>query len=284
VAPKWPSKTVGAIAALFRTLQDVDVYVEDKESEGFYAELLKVACSGTIRIARVLPLEGRKQVIEAAKAHDFSKRPALFLVDGDFEWVRDEPAPQVPGVYRLDAYCVENLLLCNHAATQYLMECEACDETRACVLADFDAWQESVLPLVDLFAAWAALNRVHGHTPTVSTGIGQFLESKPVTSLDAGKVESAVQAALSRLAQERGGLELLGRVRSRIAGLERPLDCVSGKDFLLPALDFHIRLKTKEKSSRAALRFRLARHASVARLNGLDAALTRAARNVNAHW
>lgn len=283
MAPKWPKKAIGAIAALFRTLQDVDVYVEDRGSEGFYTELLKVACAGSVRIARVLPLEGRKNVIDAARSHDFTKRAALFVVDGDFEWVRDEQPPQVPGIYRLDAYCVENLILCSHTATQYLMECEATDEATAREALNFEVWREAVAPLVRLFETWAALNTFTNQGATVGSGIGQFLATQPFTHLDQRKIEAAIQVASKKLAQQSGGSDLLARVRTRVSKLERPLDCISGKDFLLPALDFHVRLKTKEKSSRAALRFRLARHTPPERLAQLSGALMRAANSLNDH-
>jgi hypothetical protein len=136
VTPQWPARAIGAITSLFRPLQDIDVYVEDQGSEAFYRELLRRVLPSDVRVERVLPLNGRQNVIAAAMRHDFTNRPALFIVDGDFEWVRGEPAPATAKELR------------------------------------FGQWVAGLSAFLRLFAAWAVLNKVDPDVPTVSIGIG----------------------------------------------------------------------------------------------------------------
>jgi Protein of unknown function (DUF4435) len=117
---KWPGKAISAIQKLFEELQDIDVYIEDRGLESLYLELLKRIRPNGVRFARVLSVGSRLEVIGRARQHDFSIRRALFIVDGDFEWVRGEDPPSIDGVYRLDAYCIENLLITKPAAVRIL--------------------------------------------------------------------------------------------------------------------------------------------------------------------
>src|ERR1017187_592430 len=107
----WSRRAKVALSYLFRPLQDVDIYVENINDEVFYSELIRRIAPSHIRVVRVFPKGGRQAVLEAAQHHDFQQRRALFLVDGDFEWVRDERPPAAHGVYRVEAYCIENLLI-----------------------------------------------------------------------------------------------------------------------------------------------------------------------------
>lgn len=282
--PQWPAKSVGALAALFRPLQDLDIYVEDERSEAFYSELVRRAAPANIRIKRVFPMNGRSNVLTAASQHDFTKHNALFLIDGDFEWVRGESPPTIPGVYRLEMYCVENLLICEHAVTQLLMECEACSEADAKMALGFVDWCTGASPLIELFIVWAVLNKVKPERATTSIGVQKFLAGKPSVRLDDVKVSKEVADAVAFLSKHLDGLPLYKTTKRRVKALPQPLDVVSGKDFMLPMLDLHLRGKTKEKCSRKSLKFRLARCISLNRLSGLQGAILKAAKGKNKHW
>ena len=108
---KWPERAKAAIRKLFEPLQDLDVYVEDANDEGFYRCLLNHATDGKVRVARVFALGGRNAVLSAAAAHDQRTRRAVFIVDGDLPWVKGESIPEVDGLHRHEAYCIENLLI-----------------------------------------------------------------------------------------------------------------------------------------------------------------------------
>jgi Protein of unknown function (DUF4435) len=106
---KWPSRARIAIRKLFQPLQDIDVYVEDENDEVFYRALLKRVGANEIRVARVFGLGGRSAVIEAARAYQDPQRRALFLIDGDLDWVRGVALQGPAHLHRHEAYCVENL-------------------------------------------------------------------------------------------------------------------------------------------------------------------------------
>jgi len=283
---KWPGKAISAIQKLFEELQDIDVYVEDQGLESLYLELLKRIKPDSVRLARVFSVGRRIEVIEHARRHDFSLRRALFIVDGDFEWVRGEDPPAIDGVYRLDAYCIENLLITKPAAVRILMECSECDTQSAELNLGFDDWKSCVSCLIELFENWAVVNRIVPTVATVSLGVGRVLDGTgKVAKLDESKVRALIEEATIRLEDKKSGdvSSLKEQVRNRLSRIEQKIDIVSGKDFLLPLFRFHLYARSKEVPSNSQLRFRLAINPCKVRFRGVGAALEKASRGQNTH-
>lgn len=283
--PRWSQRAKQAIVGLWRPLQDIDVFVEDSGREAFYSELLKRIAPAKVRIEKVFPLSGRTSVIEKAKQHDFSKRAALFLIDGDLEWVKGESAPVCSGLYRLEAYCIENLLISELAIVRFLAEQNATDETSASTSLDFPRWREEVTQkLLPLFAAFATLNRINPDEPTVSRGVTELLANQDgIPVLDTTKI-IAVRCEIISKAKSAGSLdsEAVDRVYAetlaRLQALKVPCDAISGKDYLFHLIDFRIRLFTSVKCTRKSMMFRLAKNCDPTRFEGLTAALMQTSR------
>ena len=207
------------------------------------------------------------------------------MIDGDFEWVRDEPPPDVPGIYRLDAYCIENLLIHEDAAVQLVIEEAAVDEQEAQKRFDFGTWLASISgSLVELFVWFAVLNRVNPTEPTIGLGVGKIVSSAKkgcMPVLDLKKVK------LLRNTIEKKAVDAVGRdvayelyrdVSSRVAALSRPYDSVSGKDFLLPLFEYRLWSCARGRTRRQSLRIRLARHCDRSRFVAVTTALEKSVR------
>lgn len=282
---KWPPRALGALVTLFKPLQDVEVFVEDRGDEVFYKELLQRAVGDRVRIARVFSLEGRHNVIKAAARSRSAadSRHALYLVDGDLEWVLGRPVSADPtsNLFRLNAYCIENLLVDESAAAKVLGEELVLSELDAAKLLAFSAWRQAItLPLVRLFAAFATLHAVDSTRPTVTIGLNAVLsEAQGTAALDAQKADRLCKTLLSEAAAVVGGERadsIFCEVNSRALALANPLDIVSGKDYLLPLLDFVLR-SCKCRVHRKPLRYRLALHCDKGRFADLVEAIVAAA-------
>jgi hypothetical protein len=285
MTPTWSRKTRDAIAYLFRPLQDLDIYVEDTNDTVFYTELFRRIAPQGLTVARVFEAGGRTEVIAKARKHDFSARRALFLIDGDFEWVRGEPAPFPHRVYRLDAYCIENLLLHEDAAARVLIEEEVLSEEDAKAGLRFGEWMEDVTRnLLDLIIWFATLNAANASEATVGLGVGSVLtpSKKGIPpQLDTSKVANLLADTQARAAAAIGASkanELSESVRRRIESLPLPADVISGKDFLLPLFEYHLWGRMNRKTLRKSLRIRLARNCCLERFNALSEAMAKSAR------
>lgn len=281
---KWPERARKAIVGLFAPLQDLDVYIEDDGDEALYTELFRRITPQSVRIIRVFALGNRQKVLSAAKDYGAQERKALFVVDGDFYWVRGEEEDTFAHLYRWEAYCIENLLVDQAAVIQILMEENAITEDAATTVLGYDAWSNHVSdPLVDLFLAFAVAHRLNPTAATVGTALNAILTTArrgAPPSLDVRKVAVVIkrvtQETIAAASQEQVD-QVLASVRARVVLLSRPVDIVSGKDFLLPLLDFHLQLVGRCRIERRSLRFRLTRHCTRDRFQGVVAAIRHAA-------
>lgn len=258
----WPTRSFGTIRKMFEPLQDVDVYVEDKGDETFYKNLLTRILGEEVKITKIFARNGRNNVISSLMAHDHNARRALFLIDGDLEFVKELPKPSSsPALHRLDAYCIENFLICQQAILRILMEELDADVESARELASFTEWLSMIEnSLTRLFAAFAVLHNVDPTKPTVSMGVGPLCKQVGKhTVLCEIKVQAKVNDILELAYQvdeksriDRLYEEMLSKIRSR----EHPHRSVSGKDFLLPLLIFKLQ-SINCKVSYKALRRRL---------------------------
>ncbi|MEE4886606.1 DUF4435 domain-containing protein [Pseudomonas alliivorans] len=274
---KWPQKSLKAIVKLFEPLQDIDVYVEDVNDEVFYKKLLEVAAQGKVRVGRVFAVGNRIKVLSSAQNHRPSKRRSLFIIDGDLEWVKGQNPVRLPWVYRHEAYCIENYLLCKKSAAELLAEELVLDSSLAQQKLDFDSWLSSVeRPLVELFAAYATVHNFFPAYRTVSAGVGVLCtESGKKTNLDLAKVEAAKRAALEaaeKVADETDVSDYYARCIARAESLPEASRFISGKDFLIPLLDFHLQ-NFGCRIKRKVLRLRLAGKCDHSRLRDLQYAM-----------
>lgn len=280
---KWPGRAKAAIRKLFEPLQEVDVYVEDENDEAFYRCLLNNATYNKVKVARVFALGGRDAVIRAAGSHDHHARRAVFIVDGDLPWVKGDPLPQLTGLHCHDAYCVENLLLCERALSTIVSQEIATTEDDAQRQLAFWDWRESITaPLIELFAAFGTVHEYNPDVPTVGQGVGVMCvkhRSPPITKLDSSKVRGARDRALTAAEAVADVHTVVTRYKSlcaRISGLPDPLRAISGKDYLLPLLDFRLQ-ELGCRIRRKTLRFRLAGAGDMSRFAQLATALNLAA-------
>lgn len=282
---KWPNRASAAIRKLFEPLQDIDVYVEDENDEAFYRCLLKSAIKDEVNVARVFALGGRDNVIDAAKIHNHQQRRALFIIDGDLSWVKGEPTPKVIGLHCHDAYCVENLILCEEAISLILSQEAVVTEEDAMKLLAYDKWVQSIqIPLLELFSAFAtAYELAVPKVKTVSQTVHPMCTQQTLgKELDFIKVVKAKNSAIEAAEDTVGSLvtsETYERIFTRLKNLPNPLDAVSGKDFLIPLIHFHLKslgYQIRPKS----IRIRLVSAGDMTRFEPLANALRQAAKGL----
>jgi len=92
---------------LFDQFNEVNFYVEDTDLEQLYFQILKKIFP-TIRIEKIFPLNGKKNVIDGAKENRNDKK-RIYIVDKDFDDLH-ERIESIDNLFYLDRYCIENYL------------------------------------------------------------------------------------------------------------------------------------------------------------------------------
>lgn len=256
---------------LFAPLQPYDIYIEDERGEALYKTLLAIAVPG-LRIHKVIPLPGKPALVEEAKRHKATQRPAVFLFDGDFAHARGEPAESVPGLHRLDCYCVENLLLSEAAVVDVFGTYGVLDTDKARQVFDYSRWVEDVERLLlPLFALYALLNERVAEHPTKGPGVAVLLTNAGGPALDTTKIQREVDRVTQALVNSGLDSRTIDHRRDQIIARNlrgKAMRLVCGKSFLLPLLEFRMRaLEPKAKPPhRAALCMQLAKATSPSEL------------------
>jgi hypothetical protein len=147
----------------------------------------------------------------------------------------------------------------------------------------FTGWSSSIRdPLIELFAAYATLQEFCPTMKTVSSGVGVLCGNSkkgrgPILAAD--KVKKVTTAALNVAIAAVGSDRASGfyeETLARIQQLQEPNDAISGKDFLLPLVHFHL-YEIGCRLTRRSLRMRLATSCTMARFAELRHAVLQAA-------
>ncbi|HCE1966456.1 TPA: DUF4435 domain-containing protein [Vibrio parahaemolyticus] len=261
---------MSSIGVLYRQLQDVEIYVEDKDSEVFYMQLFSRLLEGTAKIKKIIPLNGRKNVIAGASTHK-DNSPKVYIVDGDLYWNANLFNNELTRLYVHNFYCIENALFCVNAAAKIVQETLGnVTITQAKEILNWDEWLEEITPhLVRLFTLFSTAFKLNPQIQTTSRGFTSIITSgkNKLPYLDAEKVEIQYGEVLDSLREDFSDKEIEEEIESVMAfAEEHGLNIVSGKDFLIPLMCFKIKEACGVSLSVNSRNFRLASHCDLDKL------------------
>jgi hypothetical protein len=271
----WPTKALSSIGLLYQDLQDITVYVEDKNSEAFYLELLNRLIEKDYVIKKVIPLEGRENVTRHCKKTTNHKRK-LFIIDGDLDLLLDSREKGLTNLFQHNVYCIENYLFCKDATRELIVESSG-KLLRDDILADteWEVFLSELSPLLDLFVYLSTARKLCPTLKNVSHGfhsVSTKSEKRKRPKIDGEKIENLKEEikteCISRVGEDNWERMLI-RVYSN-QGAYDFTDIVSGKDFLLPALlHFSKNQGLDATVKKESFMFRLSKYCNLDKLNKL---------------
>ena len=283
-APNWSFSARKSLGLHYRDLQDVEIYVEDIGSEALYTKLFTRAARDQVRIRKIIPLNGRENVVEACKQYkeDF---PALFVIDGDLSLVCGEPEPPHSRLFQHRMYCMENYLFCKKASAELLQNKSGkLLEKDAYSILDWENFTEKLQALlVELFKHYAVSWKLKPELPTVSRSYHKLcikVSKAKGHELCETKVNDAIDEIKENVVASCGEHlynEVYETVSSVIDTMEPSLNAVSGKDYLLKALRDYLHSKGASFPLDEGFKFQLARYCDVEPLVDLGEAIIQTA-------
>jgi hypothetical protein len=237
-----------ALALLKHTYNDFDFYVEDTGNQAMWLSILRPLLPPGKKITSVNMLGGRETVEKACRLDQGkTKRPKLYIVDGDFDHALGIRKPKLRYLYRLAAYCVENILLHERAAVRIAcisrpkqMEADIVRQL------DWDPWYGTLCAnLKPLFAVYAVAHKLVPTLQTVRFDIAQLCDQplNGALTLSATKVRKRVLSVARKICAVSGAqgfFTVLREVKTRLARLV-PRKFISGKNYL--TLLLYLRMK-----------------------------------------
>lgn len=265
----YSPRAARALGFLKRQYNDIEVYVEDSSGHNMWLKVLKRILPLGVLITSVNVLNGRNSVVEACRldqARDGRRR--LYIIDADFDHVLGRAKSRLRHLYRLAAYCIENVLLHPRSVVELGTEGHLqCSYDEAIENLDLDALIFSHdLLLRKLFVVYAAAEDVESNVPTVSFSVHRLMTrgADGRERLDPEKVWLRIREV------QKAAILVVGARRfaaSRRAAWQRaktlPLNkVVSGKDYLFPIIAKRLKFGCGLSGSDEQLKIQLAKEFS----------------------
>lgn len=258
---KYNIKALQAIPKLFAYRNDVDIFTEDKVADKeFYRTLFKNLLGNKIKINDVTPLGCKENVITAHGNQENTGRKRFYIIDGDLDLIDGEVLKSRDNLIVLDSYCIENYLIDEGGAVEFIyysLACETKDVVRRKL--NFEKWLSyNSESLVHLFINFRILKNIGGG-PELRHAC-EFIQSKDGQAmLDREKVWKYFEATRAHIIERMGELGELNPQKSydvefaRLISRWPPdenslLRIVSAKNYLLPLLQFRINHCAKKKA------------------------------------
>lgn len=264
----WSDKAKKTIPLFFKKWNDIDIYIEDKESstQKVYVQIIQRLTDGNYKVARIFPLGNRQKVLEASAkaARHKSKRPELYIIDGDLDLILGETPAKIKNLYVHNCYCIENVLFDEGAAIEIMYEEDATKskEDLAKHLEFNDKLRIEVEYLIELFVVFGLMRKYFPERKSVSLGLSEFTSGGKNPYLDNKLINNYIASIQIDLCENFGSKAIIEdkiKMYEHIGDDDSATCCVSGKDFLFPLLARHMRNIVSIKATRESLKIRMAK-------------------------
>lgn len=283
--PIWSDDSLKSRGLFYRDVQDINIYVEDENSEIFYDVVFKTLINSDIKIKKIIPLNGRDNVIEFSRNYTDSK-PALFIIDGDLYLARGERIKDIERLYEHDRYCIENFLFSLDGLVEIIFETVA-KKTKEEIINEIN-WQsinENIEEsLIDLFIEFAIINKIDYKIKTVKIGVDDLFVSKSIKDylISKQKVDDLIKQKRLELIL-RNGLNynkiskdyntIKASILENLEGFENKLCIISGKHFLMGILFRILKKHAVINPTMDSFKLRLAKYYNKESLSSLKKAI-----------
>lgn len=265
------------VGLFFRYKNTVDVFIEDSYDEEFYLTLVNRVFEKTGHKINKLISLGCKTNVLAACHSDQAKRDVLrvYIVDGDLELITDSNEKKLKHLFVLDKYCIENYLIHKESIIEIIHDYLIIDRDKIEKQLSFENWLKGLSKdLIDLFLHYSISKQVCPTIPTISLGVGNLCEPiKKIPVLNEEKCNNRIkdikEEILKSITNEEYNDKIYELREKWPYNMDTLLKIVSGKDYILPLLEFRLH-KFKSTNSikmrRETLRLRLAKLCDVSEL------------------
>lgn len=268
---RYSANAARALAYLKRFYNDIEIFIEDITSHNKALFVFKRVLGERVKLTSVNQLGGRAHVLNACKLDQQDDgRKKIYIIDADFDLLTGRRKPKLKYLYRLRAYCVENLLISNCAIVELASEIESnTPPDQLDLRLKHRSWlSENSESLKSLFVAYGVSAKLELNIPSISFNVHRLCvrTTGGAEILSASKIRSRMRSfcrqciaviGLPAFRAERA------RIAGRVTGFPNPDHMISGKDYLLPLLQARLRSEIKFTGGIDELRVRLARHYEV---------------------
>jgi hypothetical protein len=251
-----------ALGFLKRPYNDVEIYVEDMTCHYMYVLFFRRILPAPTRLVSVNQIGDRRSVIQACRRDQINDgRKRIYIIDGDFDHYHNKKRPRIKHLYRLRAYCVENLIF--HEIAAIAVAARADTNTPENVITrqlDFTRWNEEITrKLMPLFIVYSIAEAFGSGVPTVSFAVERLLVGRDLSQERIRQRMAEVARDVCRARGFPAYKQMRQSIQRNLGRARIPADhLISGKSYLLPLLHKRLREQFGYRGNADQLRTELA--------------------------
>ncbi|MFO1037222.1 MAG: DUF4435 domain-containing protein [Geminicoccaceae bacterium] len=262
-----PRHSVAATRArgfLKRSYNDVEIYVEDTANHNMWYLIIRRLLEPHVKFKSVNLLGGREMVLRACSSDQANDgRKKLYIIDADFDYILNKKKPRLKYLYRLRAYCIENLLLSTEGFVNIAMDSNpVMVESHIRKTYKFNDMIELIYKrLAPLFVLYAVAQELNCSAVTVSYSVVRLC--KPgAEELCAARIRARMRQVAREIEATVGRSAFLFELRivRRRSKTIKPQKWISGKDYVLPPVHAFLINQLTYRGNKEQMKVQLARH------------------------
>jgi Protein of unknown function (DUF4435) len=264
---RYSPRSARAIGLLKSFYNDIEIFVEDSTSPNMHLLICRRVLGEGIRLSSVTSLGGRQAVLEACRLDQAaSTRKRIYVIDGDLDLLLHRAKPRLRYLYRLRAYCVENLLVSQSAVESVcLQSAPQMQPPQVLAKLDFGTWLASLAKgLVPLFVTYGIARHVDPTLKTVSNSVHALcVQQSGGPRLSLTKVFAHIRSVFRQMRRTGNRLNAKAtrpKLEACCSGGPSDLRYVSGKGHILPLLYHRLRSEFGFRGTIEQLKVHLASH------------------------
>jgi hypothetical protein len=261
----YSARAAKALGYLKRRYNDVEIFVEDTSSHTMWLKLLRNLLPAKVRLESVNLMWGKRRVIEACKLDQTDDgRKKLYIIDGDFDFLLGKRKPRLKYLYRVGAYCIENVMV--HPRCIAEVCCDYDHKIRVDNVLNELEYEKLIgrheEMLRSLFVVYAASQAVGSGVETVGYSIHRLVSrNQGLHEFDKQKIAGRIKEVI-RQSVKKVGLKLFSMKRKELKTRSGKLvfdKIVSGKDCILPIVWLRMRSHHNYRGNLEILKVHLAK-------------------------
>lgn len=125
---------------------DVNIFVEDEGKEYIYEDIFQRMFDDQIEIRKILPMKGKPGVEKAFKEYGckYDGKPAIYLVDGDFDLVMGKKMIENPNYIYLEKYNIESYYIDEMAVLRFMAGKMKKTKKSVSQIVKYSSWENMV--------------------------------------------------------------------------------------------------------------------------------------------
>lgn len=125
---------------------DVNIFVEDEGKEYIYEDIFQRMFDDQIEIRKILPMKGKPGVEKAFKEYGckYDGKPAIYLVDGDFDLVMGKKMIENPNYIYLEKYNIESYYIDEMAVLRFMTGKMKKTKKSVSQIVKYSSWENMV--------------------------------------------------------------------------------------------------------------------------------------------